>query len=88
VLAKAAAALGGLRALYSWIERVDVERIDDDGGDALLVRVIAQSGIHDIFDDGVRLFEVRRSVRAALASAGVDLWSYVRVLSADELEAA
>ena len=81
-------ALASLRTTLPWLERVETDVRDDSSGEAaLFVRLVVRSGVHGLFDDGERLVDVRRRVRAVLAELGVELWPFIEFVRADELEA-
>lgn len=82
-------ALEGLRRQLPWLDRVEVEFRDDSAGEpAIFVRLVVCSGVEDLFEDGARLMDARRQVRAVLDETGIELWPFIGFVSADEVEAA
>lgn len=73
----------------TWVERVRAAPKTDQYNDpAIDVLVVVRSGERDVFRDGNRLASLARQIHDAFLRAEIELWPYVRFVSADEIEAA
>jgi hypothetical protein len=72
-----------------WVERLRAApKTDQYGAPAIDVLVVVRSGERDVFGDGGRLKALARHIHDAFLRAEIELWPYVRFVSADEIEAA
>jgi len=73
----------------SWAESIQAEpKLDREGEPAIQVTVVVRSGETEVFKDGSQLSSLVMSFHDALLAEEIDLWPYVRFVSADEIEAA
>lgn len=72
----------------AWVERIEIEPMRDaNDEDAIDVLVVVRSG-EQPFSDGATLNDIAHEVIVAVRAAGIELWPFVRFVSADELTAA
>lgn len=75
--------------LPGWVARIRAEpKRDEYDEPAIDVLVVVRSGEREIFSEGGTLNEVARQIHDVLLANGIELWPFVRFVSADEIEAA